>query len=95
MTADEFNEDWKDYLEKGHYGLDINIPSVVKYLNEEFQVLSEIPGFSYSQIKLKFNMARFYCEPDSIDSLGIEREIDKLVKEHDDRLSEERKSCQI
>ena len=23
MTADEFNEKYKDYLVKGHYGLDI------------------------------------------------------------------------
>ena len=33
MTVNEFNKKYKDYLEEGHYGLDINIPSVVNYLD--------------------------------------------------------------
>jgi hypothetical protein len=60
MTAEEFNEKYKDYLEEGHYGLDIHYPAIVNYLDEIFQDLIKIPGFKYSQIKLKFNRCRFY-----------------------------------
>ena len=60
MTANEFNEKYKEYLEEGHYGLDISTPSIIKYLDEMFQDLIKIPGFKYSQIKEKFNTSRFY-----------------------------------
>ena len=33
MTTTEFNEKYKDYLNNGHYGLDIHIPSVISYLD--------------------------------------------------------------
>jgi hypothetical protein len=90
MTANEFNKKYKDYLEEGHYGLDINIPSVVNYLDSIFDKgLVNITGFKYSQIKLKFNMARFYFDTDmpnlleTIISNGIEEKINKLVAEYD------------
>jgi hypothetical protein len=61
MNAKEFNEKWRDHLEEGHYGLDIDIEEVVEYLDEQFEVIkSETPDFTYSQIKLKFSMARVY-----------------------------------
>ena len=92
MTTKEFNEKYKDYLEEGHYGLDINIPSVVEYLDSIFENgLINIPGFKYHQIKLKFNMARFYFDTDwknkSIEQMisnGVEKEINRLVKEYDE-----------
>ena len=87
MTINEFNQKYKDYLEEGHYGLDINIPSVIEYLDSIFDKgLVTIPGFKYSQIKLKFNMARFYFDTDmpnpleTIISNGIEEKINKLIK---------------
>jgi hypothetical protein len=90
MTTHEFNKKYKDYLEEGHYGLDINIPSVIEYLDSTFDKgLVTIPGFKYSQIKLKFNMSRFYFDTDMPKSLetiisnGIEEKINKLVKEYD------------
>ena len=83
MTSEEFNEKYKAYLEDRHYGLAIGIPSVIDYLDDKFQELILVPGFKYSQIKLKFNSSRFYCQPDSIDSNSIEQEINKLVKIHD------------
>jgi hypothetical protein len=65
MTTQEFNQKYKDYLEEGHYGLDIGIPSVIEYLDSIFDKgLVTIPGFKYSQIKLKFHMARFYFDTD-------------------------------
>jgi hypothetical protein len=60
MTTNEFNEKYGEYLEEGHYGLDIAIPTVIDYLDEVFEGLIKIPGFKYSQIKLKFDMCRFY-----------------------------------
>ncbi len=83
MNSTEFNEKYKGFLEDRHYGLDINIPSVVEYLDEKFQEFIKVPGFSYSQIKLKFNSSRFYCEPYEIPSSEVESEINRLVKEYD------------
>ena len=60
MTAEEFNEKYKDYLEEGHYGLDLHSPGIIKYLDTEFTNLIKIQGFKYSQIKMKFGTSRFY-----------------------------------
>ncbi len=60
MTAEEFNEKYKDFLEEGHYGLDLHKPEAIEYLDRKFQEFIEIPGFKYSQIKSKFNWFRFY-----------------------------------
>jgi len=90
MTADQFNEKYKAYLEEMHYGLDINIPSVVEYLDTVFQELTKIEGFQYSQIKLKFNTARVYTNLYTIlptftrlIDRTIEQEIDVLVRIND------------
>ena len=91
LTTNEFNEKYKDYLDDGHYGLDISIPSVVSYLDEIFEGMVKIPGFKYSQVKLKFNMCRFYTN--LYDVLGktggklsdiIEKDINFLVKVDDE-----------
>jgi hypothetical protein len=91
----DFNKDYAEFLEKGHYGLDISIPEVKDYLYSIFPYLIKIPGFKYHQIKLKFNMARFYTN--LYDILGpqisriiegeIEKTIDKLVIAYDKRES--------
>ena len=78
MTTNEFNEKYKNYLKKGHYGLDISIPEVIEYLDKEFQSLIKIPEFQYSQIKLKFGRARFYCTPYHIDNNTIEDNINNI-----------------
>lgn len=88
MTLNEFNLKYFPYLEEGHYGLDINIPSVIDYLDKIFPDLIKLPNFKYSQIKLKFNMARFYFDTDlneliPILSNGVETVIDNLVKIYD------------
>lgn len=59
-TSSEFNEKYKDYLEEGHYGMDINEPSVLAYVDQIFNDLTWIPGFKYQQIKTKFGLARVY-----------------------------------
>ena len=61
MTIEEFNDKYKDHLEPGHYGLDINNPDVIQYLDLEFKKeIERNPGFRFAQIKLKFNYARMY-----------------------------------
>lgn len=91
MTQEEFNEKYKDYLEEGHYGLDISYPSIVNYLDKIFQDLIKIPGFQYSQIKLKFNSCRFYNnlyeiapELSNIIDKAVEKEVNFLVMVEDE-----------
>ena len=86
MTNSEFNEKYKDFLEEGHYGLAINIPTVTEFLDEMFsKVLIHVPGFKYSQIKLKFNYSRMYTTINHPTLIScIESAIDSLVKKYDD-----------
>lgn len=92
MTSEEFNEKYKQYIPEGWYGLGFNISDVTDYLDKEMEDLILIPGFELHQVKLKFNMARFYFETNWKDKHlesalenKIEDEINKLVKEHDDK----------
>jgi len=85
MTVSDFNEKYQDYLGERHYGLDINIPSVIEYLDKIFPILIEGDNeFKYYQIKLKFNNARFYADNNCIGEFIIEKEINRLVKEFDE-----------
>ena len=62
----EFNIKYKDYLEEGHYGMDIDIPSVITYVDQIFNDLTQIPGFKYQQIKTKYGLARVYTNLDDL-----------------------------
>ena len=91
MTTNEFNEKYGEYLEEGHYGLDIAIPAVIEYLDEVFEGLVKVPGFKYTQIKLKFNMCRFYTNLyDVMGRFGgkindmVEKDINFLVRIEDE-----------
>ena len=86
MTSFEFNKKYEAYLEEGHYGLAINIPSVVEFLDEIFsKVLIHLPDFKYSQIKLKFNNSRVYTTlKHSAMTYWIEKEINNLIKKYVD-----------
>jgi predicted Zn-dependent protease len=67
MEALEFNNKWKNYLNEGHYGLNINIPQVTEYLDSEFEKEIKINElFNYSQIKLKYGFARVYANTDKV-----------------------------
>jgi hypothetical protein len=59
-TISDFNEKYKEYIEEGHYGMDISEPSVIAYVDQIFNDLIKIPGFQFSQIKTKYGMARLY-----------------------------------
>ncbi len=82
MDAIEFNQKWKSRLEEGHYGLDIDTPEIVNYVDTQFKVLDLLyPDFKYSQIKIKYGKARVYLSgdvPQSVTTI-IEEAIDKLL----------------
>jgi hypothetical protein len=91
MTQQEFNEKYKQYIPEGWHGLSFDIPEVAIYLDSVMQDLITIPGFELHQIKLKYNMARFYfdtdwenkhCLPD-LES-HIEKKINEIVKNLDE-----------
>jgi hypothetical protein len=90
MNYKEFNEKYKDYIPDGWYGLGFDIPEVTDYLDVTMEDLITIPGFELHQIKLKFNMARFYFDTKWKDKgleaalmIKIESKINELVKQHD------------
>lgn len=64
MTQGEFNNKYIDYLDDGHYGMDLGRdadPDMIKFLDEVFEnILVHVPGFKFQQIKTKFGYARFY-----------------------------------
>lgn len=79
MNVKEFNEKWNIYLEDGFYGMTIDHPKVIEYLDKEFAKEAETnPSFNYAQIKMKFGRSRVFANSDKI-SLW-EAEINKLVK---------------
>lgn len=80
MTAEQFNKKYEKWLERGHYGLDIDVDSVVEYLDEKFQELTKNPHFSFSQIKTKFCWVCFYADGVTNEQRSeIERNIEELL----------------
>jgi len=81
MTPEEFNSKYQDYLEQGHYGLDIDNEEFISWLDDKFQKFIKQPGFMYSQIKSKFGMGRFYCEGLSNEQVTeVENKITEICK---------------
>jgi hypothetical protein len=58
--SEEFNDKYAAYLEEGHYGMSIDEPSILTYVDQIFNDLIKIPGFQFSQIKTKYGLARVY-----------------------------------
>jgi hypothetical protein len=65
-TSTEFNDKYKNYIEEGHYGMAIDIPAVVSYVDTVFQDLIKIEGFQFSQIKTKYGLSRVYTNLDEL-----------------------------
>ena len=81
MTVEEFNKKYAQYLEKGHYGLDIDYPAVVEFLDELFEDhLTKMEGFTYAQIKMKYNFCRFYFTTGDIDGFVVRQALQFLVE---------------
>lgn len=81
MNCDQFNEKYKEYLEEGHYGMSIEHKKVIKLVDEKFQEWIKLPGFAYTQIKLKFGYARVYAEAKGVnlDTDALETAINEIV----------------
>jgi hypothetical protein len=91
MTQEEFNEKYKQYIPGGWYGLSFDIPKVTEYLDNVMQDLITMPRFELHQVKLKYNMARFYFNVSLKEEhlklaieLAIEKKINEIVKKIDD-----------
>lgn len=81
MTAQQFNEKYKDFLENGYYGLSFDEPELTIKLDKKFQEFIQRPGFKYKQIKVKFGMGRFYAEQVSREEIiEIEHNITNYFK---------------
>lgn len=80
-TAEDFNKKYAGYIERGFIGLEFSNERAVAYLDNVFQDFIKIPGFEFSQIKLKFGMCRFYSNLGLELGLTIEDKINKILSE--------------
>jgi len=82
MTAKEFNNKYKDYLEKGFHGLDISNEKVVNCLDKHFEqiIKNNMYAFKYSQISLEHGYCCIYCNALPTIVVHLEREIDQILK---------------
>jgi hypothetical protein len=81
MTANEFNSKYKEFLVDGHYGLDIHNREAIEYLDSKFKEFTKNPDFKYTQIKTKFDTARFYCHGlTNAETHDVEKELEKILK---------------
>ena len=80
MTAKEFNYKYRDYLGEGHYGAEgFDHPEFLDWLDLKFQKFITYRGFTFSQIKIKFNQGRFYCENvPNLEQSEVERKIEDV-----------------
>jgi hypothetical protein len=81
-TSKEFNEKYKDYIDEGHYGMSIEEPSILAYVDQVFNDLTWIPGFQFQQIKTKFGLARVYTNLQEIMPFAgriLEQELEEKI----------------
>ncbi len=65
-TSKEFNDKYKEYLDESENGMVLDIPSVLTYVDQIFQDLTQIPGFKYQQIKTIHGLAVVYTNLDEL-----------------------------
>lgn len=80
MTAEEFNKKYESFLEKGHDGLEFDVPEATEYLDKKFEELTKLEDFSYAQIKVKFDYPRVYMVAANDHLISESREIEKDLK---------------
>lgn len=56
-TTEEFNKKYNLYLDSNS-GMQIEIPSVLAYVDQIFNDLTWVPGFKYQEITTKHGLAR-------------------------------------
>jgi hypothetical protein len=82
MTTKEFNQKYEKFIKTGFYGLSIQNENVISFLDNIFQDLITIPNFQFTQIKLKFGVARFYSNLRSSELQSIiEQGINSYIKQ--------------
>jgi hypothetical protein len=82
MTIEQFNRKYSQWKEEGHYGLSLGTPEFIQWLDKKFQEFIKIPGFSYSQIKVKFGYGKFYCNGLSNEQISeVEQKLKELKNE--------------
>ena len=81
MKTAEFNKKYEQYLVPGFYGLAIEVPEVVEYLDTIFELsLTKLTDFKYYQIKTKFGFPRCYFGMQfSNYEFKIEHEINEIL----------------
>jgi hypothetical protein len=81
MTSEEFNGKWIDHLEKGHYGMAIEQPAIVEFMDKEFEkeVLVN-PTFTYSRIRRLYDVASIHASIDMYKICIWELAIDEAFK---------------
>lgn len=84
MNKQDFNKKYSSYIEEGFIGLEFENNRVIRFLDDVFTDLIKIPNFKFSQIKLKFNCARFYSSLEGRIQYLIENEINELIKIKDE-----------
>ena len=61
MTPEEFDVKYEPYLEEGNYGLEIDDPEIIDYLDKVFTIeVEKNKDFKYSQIKKKYGRVCIY-----------------------------------
>lgn len=58
--SEEFNKKYAEYLEEDQLGMTFEVPAILRYVDEVFTDLVQIPGFKYSQIYTKYGLAKVY-----------------------------------
>ena len=83
MKAEQFNNKYKDFIEPGFedQGLEFDNEQVTLFLDNIFMDLTKIPGFQFSQIKLKFGQCRFYTTLKLELEILISNAINKIINE--------------
>ena len=89
MTIQEFNTKYKKHLASRFYGLAIETPEVIAYLDEVFRSLALLyPDFIYYQIKTKMGRPVIYTDnvPNNIIE-NIQKELYEILKKHEQKFA--------
>lgn len=82
MTVSEFNRKWSNKTKPGFYGLAIDNPDIIYFLDKRLISLSKnFKDIEILQIKTKFGIPRVYIDNIPSDEISrIEKEIAEILK---------------
>ena len=84
MTNQEFNEKYKNYLEKGWGGMEAGNSKLIDWFDKLFTsiLIKENKDFKYQQIKIKFGYVIFYSSLRRNQQKIIESTANKVYNEN-------------